>query len=71
MGELAPVVWMQKSWQADQLKYLSGPNAGPLMGLPHNLPPSINCWSAWRAGPTDPKLQDLHDTRQQQDIQEQ
>lgn len=32
--------------------------------------PLINCWSTRGAGTTDPKQQDLHDSRQQQDIPE-
>jgi hypothetical protein len=31
---------------------------------------SMNCWSMWRTSPTDPKLQDLLDIWQQQDIWE-
>ena len=69
-GELAPVVWVQESWGADQLSYYKGqiqgselahPNICPICELPEHLK---------GASPVDPKLQDLHDTGQQQDILE-
>jgi hypothetical protein len=66
-GELALVVWIQESWWADQFSYYWCPDLGlgvvPSQHLPH-------LWTARShegASPADPKLQDLHDTEQQQD----
>jgi hypothetical protein len=56
--------------QADQFRYLSDQHTGLWVGLPQYL----SCW--WipgvrkGSGPTDLKLQDLHDTGQQQNILE-
>jgi hypothetical protein len=78
--ELALVEWTQvswpggwmngepESWWADQLTYHPGSDPGVWDGLPQNL----RCLSTGKvhegAGPTELKLQDLHDTEQQQDI---
>lgn len=59
-GELVLVAQVQESREADQLSYHPGPDPAS----PHlRTPGAFN-----RAGPSEPKLQDLHDTGQQQDI---
>jgi hypothetical protein len=66
-GDLALVTWAQESWQADQLTQL------PPKHKSISLSWSTLTWSAGAcegAGSTDPKLQDLHDTGQQQDVWE-
>lgn len=44
LGELALVVWLQESWQADQLPYLPGPDMGVEMAYPTPTP-LMNYWS--------------------------
>jgi hypothetical protein len=44
--EQAPRVWEWGSQQADQLRYLSGPD--PLNWPTPTSTPSMNCWSGWR-----------------------
>ena len=61
---------MWESGWADQLSYHSGPDPGFWIGTPQHL---THLWVAGaheRTGPTDPKLQNLHDTGQQQNIRE-
>ena len=65
-GELALVVWVWESWWADQFRYHPGPGSGLCVGPP-NIYGARACKGACIA---DPKLQDLHHTGWQQDIQE-
>jgi hypothetical protein len=64
-------VWVQENWQADETSYHQCPDSGLWVG-----PPQYHLPHLWMTGaqegvsPTDPKLQDLYDLRQQQDIQE-
>jgi hypothetical protein len=62
-------VWGQHCCSADQLRPLSGPGPGLCIGPSQHAP--YHWWTVGvheEAGPTDLKLQDLHDTGQQQDI---
>jgi hypothetical protein len=62
------VVWMQVSWWADQLSYLAGPNPGLWVANFYLMYELLRVCGG--ASPADPKLQDLHDTGQKQDIWE-
>jgi hypothetical protein len=70
VGVLAPMFRAQGSWCANQLSFHPGPDSVLWVGPPQHSPHLINCWSSWRgwSSPIDSKLQDLHDTGQQQDI---
>ena len=72
LGELTPpLAWEAwESWQADQFSYHTGSDPGFEL-IPPQHPPHL--WTAGVCegdGSTDPNLQDLHDTGQQQDISE-
>jgi hypothetical protein len=61
---------MQEIWQAGELSYHPGLDPGLWVGPPQQLP---NLWSAGEyegISPADTKMQDSHDTRQQQNILE-
>jgi hypothetical protein len=64
-GELALVVWVWESWWADQLSY--HPGLDRPKALSWFTPTSTHLQTAGvleGAGPTGPKLQDLHDIGQ-------
>ena len=56
------------SWRADQLKHHQGPDPGLGGGPPQHLPHLSTLGAGEGSWPADPKLQDLHDTGQQQEI---
>lgn len=64
-GELALVV-LREGQHADQLSYHPGLRMGPAPNLYHLQMVGTH----QRVSPVVPKLQDLHDTRQQKDNQE-
>jgi len=77
-GELTLVVWVweslfwchELSWQADQLSYYPGQDPGLWVDPPQHL---LHLWTVGACEGADPiasKLQDLHDTGQEQDIWE-
>ena len=63
--------WLQESWWADQLSYHPGTDPDYKLAHPQHLP-HLNELVEHLNGAVfeDPKLQDLHDTGQQRDIQE-
>lgn len=69
-GVLALVVLEQEGWQTDQLSFYLGPDPSLWVHRPQHQP---HLWTAgWYKGegPADPKLEDLHDPGQPEDIQE-
>lgn len=68
--ELALLVRTRESWQADQPCNYSGPEPGLWVGPPQ-YPPHLGSAGAHEGTSfADPKLQNLHDIGQQQDVQE-
>lgn len=59
---------MKESWRAQQSSNHRDPEPELSWPIPSSTPSTI-CWSYEGAGPTDPTLQYLHDTEQQQSIQ--
>lgn len=57
-------------WQADQCSYRLGPEPGLQGNLPQYQPHLRTAGAYEGAGPKNPKLQDLHNTKRQQDTQE-
>jgi hypothetical protein len=60
------MMWVFESWQA----YLPGPDPGFELAYPNIYPTDAMIEHVMHkgTGPTDPKLQELHDTGQQKDI---
>lgn len=67
-GELALAAQIRESWQNILLNYHPGP--GLWVDLHQNLHHLWTVGACERTNSADPKLQDLHDTEQQQDNQE-
>lgn len=68
--KLTLMVTMKENWQVDQPSYHSGPEQWLWVRSPQN---PFHLWRARicnSARSVDPKLQDSHDTRELQDIQE-
>lgn len=65
VGELALKVWVQESWWAGHLRYLSGSDTGP-----HNIYSINELMECVKEPVLKIQPQDLHDTGHQQDIPE-